>query len=204
MLTEYSNFDDLRKFKRVAFEKYETMKNGWLGKEISKAIKTWRKTKRYSYFNKVFSVEHQKCLLSIFPRFKANGNVDKNKFFFNLITNIETKHGRMTITFVRGDNLIRIGLPHFMKRFKERFDSQCLSSTAFTDVVTEIVPYIRNGKKYELLICDDSIIVAKRPEKDIHIFITFLHRDMCNSKNYQALFEMAGKKIDEDDVYEWK
>jgi hypothetical protein len=38
MITEYSTYEDIRKFRDKVFTKYNEMKNGWLGKEARRAM----------------------------------------------------------------------------------------------------------------------------------------------------------------------
>lgn len=204
MLTEYSNYNDIRAFRNKVLEKYAEMKRGWLGKKIDRQMIEWKRNKEavlkgfFVNADLSFKVDHQNVYLRIFPAFHSDKSFYKETFGFTLYTFVETNRGRLRYLFTKSHKEIHIYTPHFQKRFDERHSSHCIP-----DVVNgEYIPYIRNGRKYELFFHEesDSVCVARRIEDDIIMFITFLHRDMCTGNNYQHLLEQAGQSID---LYEW-
>lgn len=204
MLTEYSSYDDIRKFRDKVHAKYTEMKKGWLGKEIDRAMIKWRQANllkgHFGGIERNFKVDNHLVELAIYPCGYRSGRINKNKFSFALGVSVETKKGKLYYTFPKSVNEIHVYTPHYLKRHKERFDCQFR-----TDIANqEIVPYVRNGRNYILRICSDSVMITRKIADDIIMYITFLHRNMCTSKNYQELFERAGKAIDEHDIYEWK
>ena len=198
MLTEYSSYDDIRKFRKKVLEKYEDMKDGWLGEEIDKWMLHNRK-KHETYMVKTFMVDGQKIQLEMYPAINGFDRISKKTYSFALGTAIETRNGKMWYSFAKNNNEIHVYSPHYFKRHKERFN--CESLTDFNN--TEIVPYKRNGRDYELWVCFDSVMIIRRKE-DFVYHITFLHKDKCTGRHYQNLFERVGKAIDEHDIYEWK
>lgn len=200
MLTEYSTYDDIRKFRDKVLEKYEDMKRGWLGKKILRQVVLWKRDrKNYSMFQ-TFKLENQVVELEIYPAFYADGTYTSRWYNFRLCSAFETNKGRVWMMFSKTTDDIYFWTPHCMSRFKERFDSIAIPHVA----AMEKVPYERDGKRFEFILHEDSVFIARRPEPDIVICITFLHRDMCTSRNYQELLERAGKDIDEHDIYVWK
>ena len=199
MLTEYSSYDDIRAFRKKVLYKYEEMKNGWLGKEINRwMIKTRRK--HNTYFIREFKVDNQVVRLEAFPAVvQLYDRISKNTYSFALGTAVETRGGKMWYSFAKNNEEIHVYTPHYFKRHKERFNCEAL--TDFNN--TEIVPYKRNGRDYELWVCFDSVMIIRRKE-DFVYHITFLHKDSCIGRHYQNLFERVGKAIDEHDIYEWK
>lgn len=201
MLTEYSSYDDIRKFRDKAREKFSKMYDGWLGKELERERIKWRKLKNFNNnkvitFDRTFKIENQVVKVSFTPSYSPLGDFIKSHYSHCLSTKIETSKGKYTI--ILGDNVIEILTAHYTKRFKERLGGYVFYQW------TDIIPYTRNGKTYELECSGDGVHITRRVEKDIVKHITILHRDMCTSKNYQELFERAGKAIDEHDIYEWK
>lgn len=211
MLTEYSSYDDIRKFRDKAIEKLAEMRNGWLGKKIDR----WRTKihqEQIANYNNIqeitFVVDHQKMIFTITPAVDSETKRVSNKAICSILhTEVETKSGKKIITFSNGggmspkkNGLIVIQTPHATKRFKER----CIGWNGTMPDLTDVVKYTRNGTDYELHICFDGVFVTRKIADDIIMYITFLHRNMCTSKNYQELFERAGKAIDEHDIYEWK
>lgn len=210
MLTEYSSYDDIRKFRDKVIEKYEDIKLRWLEKDIHKYL-LWCKNNinkckvedygEYPTLKRTFKVDGQVIDVEIASLYcDENGRLNKKTFSTGIYTYIETNKGKIRYAFLKNSNDIYIYTPHFMKRRKERFKIHPTMPTTFS----EVIPYTRNGNDYELRVCIDSIMITRRVEKDFVKFITFLHKDMCTSKNYQELFERAGKAIDEHDIYEWK
>lgn len=199
MLTEYSSYDDIRAFRKKVLSKYEEMKDGWLGKEINRwMIKTRRK--HNTYFIREFKVDNQVVRLEAFPAVvQLYDRISKNTYSFALGTAVETRGGKMWYSFAKNNEEIHVYTPHYFKRHKERFN--CDALTDFNN--TEIVPYKRNGRDYELWVCFDSVMIIRRKE-DFVYHITFLHKDSCTGRHYQNLFERVGKAIDEHDIYEWK
>lgn len=190
--------NDIRAFRKKVLAKYEDMKDGWLGKEIEKWMLQNRK-KHETYMVKTFMVDGQKIQLELYPVVNGFDRISKKTYSFALGTAIETRNGKMWYSFAKNNNEIHVYSPHYFKRHKERFD--CESLTDFNN--TEIVPYKRNGRDYELWVCFDSVMIVRRKE-DFVYHITFLHKDSCTSRNYKNLFERVGKAIDEQDIYEWK
>lgn len=200
MLTEYSNNDDIRAFRDKVFAKYEEMKQGWLGREINKWMLLNRRKAEHWMVRK-FKVDGQEVVLEVFPSVNyITDRASKKLYSFALGTYIETKQGKLWYSFAKTNKEIHMYTPHYMKRHKERFMCDCL--TDFNN--TEIVPYIRNGRKYELWVCLDSVMVTRRVDDDFIYHITFLHKDQYTGKNYKNLFERIGSVIDECDIYEWK
>lgn len=200
MITEYSTRNDIRNFRDKVFLKYEEMKAGWLGKEINKWMIANRK-KADKCMVRSFKVENQEVLLEIYPSvFQLTNRASKKLYSFALGTSIETSNGKIWYSFAKTNNEIHMYTPHYFKRHKERF--MCDYLTDFNN--TDIVPYTRNGRKYELWVCLDSVMVTRRVDDDFIYHITFLHKDQCTGKNYQNLFERIGSVIDECDIYEWK
>lgn len=199
MLTEYSNYDDIRAFRKKVLMKYESMKEGWLGKEINRWMIRCRKN-HDSCLVKTFKVDNQVVQLEIFPVvIKQYNRISKYSYSFALGTAVETRKGKVWYSFAKTTEDIHVYTPHYFKRHKERFDCEAL-----TDLHnTEVVPYKRNGRDYELWICFDSVMIIRKKEDFIY-HITFLHKDNCKSLNYKNLFERVGKAIDEHDIYEWK
>ena len=199
MLTEYSNYDDIRAFRKKVLEKYEEMKNGWLGKEINRWMIQSRKN-HDTFLVKTFKMEGQLVQLEIYPAVDRTFNrVSKNTYSFALGTAVETRDGKMWYSFAKNNKEIHVYTPHYFKRHKERFDCEAL--TDFNN--TDIVPYKRHGRDYELWVCFDSVMIMRRKE-DFVYHITFLHKNSCTGRHYQNLFERVGKAIDEHDIYEWK
>ena len=201
MLTEYSSYDDIRKYRDKVHAKYSETKSGWLGKEISRQMIKWRQSwiNRMEEIHKTFKIDNQTVYLRICPYCYDKETMNKRQWCFSLSTEVDTNKGKVVYAFPKTDKEIQVFTPHYTKRFKERYNSSYEVMVSASDKVQ----YIRNGKKYELLICDESILITRTFE-DIRLFVTFLHRDMCTSKNYQELFERAGKAIEEHDIYEWE
>jgi hypothetical protein len=199
MLTEYSSYDDIRKFRDKAISKLLEMKSngGWLHKKIRRYVIKIKGQKTHAPAVVTLKVNNQEVLVAIFP--SSNNKTDRlSHLIYVLSVTIETNKGKNIV--ILGDGEIKILSPHFAKRIKER-------SVFYKDVIlgnSKTTKYIRNGKEYELSLVDNSVYIARRPCKDIVHLITFLTKDMCTSKNYQELFERAGKAIDEHDIYEWK
>lgn len=200
MLTEYSTRNDIRIFRDKVFLKYEEMKLGWLGKDINRWMILNRK-KADKCMMRSFKVENQEVILEIYPSVLQSTNRASKKFYsFALGTYVETKNGKIWYSFAKTNNEIHMYTPHYFKRHKERF--MCDYLTDFNN--TDIVPYTRNGRKYEFWVCLDSVMVTRRVDDDFIYHITFLHKDQCTGKNYKNLFERIGSVIDECDIYEWK
>ena len=201
MLTEYSTYDDIRKFRDKAVERYSDIMRRWLNNKLKRKFDKMRHLKPVNRYDIEFSfvVDHQKIEVVFSPVEYDDGKMDRNTLAVSMITDVETRKGKMTYSFGDATDKIFVGTPHFFKRQRER-------KTNYMAVLqkTKSVPYIRNGRKYELYLCDDVVMITRRIEHDIIMFITFLSRDMCTSENYQALLERAGKDIDEHDIYEWK
>jgi hypothetical protein len=202
MITEYSTYEDIRKLRDKAFAKYNEMKKGWLGKEARRAMIKWRRnTKFYTPIVKKFKVDNQILTLEILPAMYENGSLYKTDFGFHLTTYIETNNGRVYYGFTLHPMQIHIYTPHYVKRNRERNTLRYLSDV----ICTDIVPYDRKGKRYELRICHDSVMITERPEEDIVRYITYLDYNGCtNNMNYQELFARAGQAIDEQDIYQWR
>ena len=203
MLTEYSTYDEIRAFRDKVLEKYNDMKVGWLGKEIVRQLLEWKRrggVKSYTKsFVRTFKVDNQEVTFNLTPLIDKDGRLITDKYGFGLSTFVETKQGKMSYTFPKSEKDIHITTPHYRKRINERFDCDMIP-----DIINcERVPYMRNGRKYELILHKDSVMITRRIEEDIIIFITFLHKDMCTGMNYQNIIERAGTIIDTDDVYEW-
>lgn len=197
MLTEYSSYDDIRKFRDKAVSKLLEMKkkDGWLYKKIRRyIIKIKGKKARIPLFV-AFKIDSQEVLVGIFP------TIDKMDKLSHLIyvpsVTIETNKGKNLVIL---EEEITIISPHFAKRVFERAD-------LYKEIIlgnNNATKYIRNGKEYELILANNNVYISRRPCEDVRHLITFLTKDMCTSKNYQELFERAGKAIDEHDIYEWK
>ena len=200
MLTEYSTYDDIRKFRDRVFEKLESMMDGWLGKKVDRLIVEWRRMHSSCRNETIvpFTFEKQKMYFSVSPIENSRGEMKKRNFCYTLRTHIETSKGKMTY-FIDRDG-INVGTPHYFKRQNERFKGDRIPLSNCLDYV----PYIRNGRHYELEIADEFVNITRLIESDVRMFITLLSRDMCTSKNYQALLDRVGKRIDEDDIYIWK
>lgn len=200
MITQYSNKNDIRVFRDKVFLKYESMKEGWLGKEIKKWMLLNRRKPEHSMVRH-FKVDGQVVMLEIFPSvYQDTNRASKKLYSFALGIFVETNHGKVWYSFSKTNKEIHVYTSHYMKRHKERF--MCDYLTDFNN--TDIIPYTRNGRKYELWVCLDSVMVTRRVDDDFIYHITFLHKNQCTGKNYQNLFERIGSVIDECDIYEWK
>ena len=197
MLTEYSSYDDIRKFRDKAVSKLLEMKkeDSWFYKKIRRYIIKIKGKKTCIPLLASFKVDSQEVSVIVFPTI---GKMDKlSHLIYLLSVTIETNKGKNLI--ILGKEII-IASPHFAKRVFERSD-------LYKDIILgncNTTKYIRNGKEYELILADNSVYISRRPCEDIRHLITFLTKDMCTSKNYQELFERAGKAIDEHDIYKWK
>lgn len=202
MLTEYSSYDDIRKFCKKAGEKKDEMYKGWMGEEIYRLILKWKSDnnikKKEFFYERTFKVDNQVVKIEACPVLKGNGDVNKRKVSFRMFTFIETNKGKICVNF--SDSQLIMQTPHFQKRSKERIGVDCWSNASDEHKI----PYTRNGRKYELHIYGNYVLITKKDKYNVLWYITILHRDMCTSKNYQELFERAGKAIDEHDIYEWK
>lgn len=199
MLTEYSSYDDIRKFRDKAFEKLDTMMEGWLGKKIDRLLIEWKRTPPSLLSTSIITltIEKQKLLFRISPIVNSRG-IAKQNFCYTLHTHVETSNGKMTYFIDR--NEISVGTPHYFKRRTERFKGDSIPMIDYA----EYVQYIRNGRTYELEVLDESVSITRKIESDIRMYITYLSRNMCTGNNYQALLDRVGERIDEDDIYVWK
>lgn len=190
MLTEYSSIDDIRKFKEKARDKASEIINGSLSNYTRRLLIKSKQNKKFIQGKEIFySVDRQKVGLNVFA-------TPTGEIMMALLTEVETDKGRMTYEL---SDPINVHTPHYRRRFKERIGSCRYGPASKTEV-----PYIRNGTEYRLQIVGDSVVVVKYIDDDFCVYVTFLHRKMCTSKNYQELFDRVGKRIDEEDVYEWK
>ena len=203
MLTEYSSYDDIRKFIKKAIEKKDEMYyNGWLGKEVYKHILKWKDEKdiksRTTFYNAYFTLENQRVNMEFCPYLNEYGRVDKKNVSTRMTTFIETNSGKICISF-NGEKITML-TPHFQKRSKERvgLDRWC------SDFDEHKIPYKRNNRNYELHIYGNYVLITKKDKHGILWYITIIHRDKCTDQNYANLFKRAGKAIDEQDIYEWK
>lgn len=197
MLTEYSSLDDIRAFRDKTMKKIEQMLKGWLGCEIRRKKILWKKQKEKTPMTIIFTIDNQKVGFDIIASKTKYGRVGKNSNF-SIYTQMETKNGKIYLYF-SGDQ-VDILTPHFRKRYSERFCDKVLLQP---DKEKE-VPYKRNGNDYILYHNEKSVAIIRPLADDVRVYVTFLHIDMCTSKNYQELLKMVGKKIDEIDIYEWK
>lgn len=200
MLTEYSTYDDIRKFRDKASAKFNDMIKGHLGKAIRRKKLEWKKIKsenRQPFYHK-FRLDGQELEVLVLPIENEYGRLKDDGFFCNVFTFVDTNNGKTLYEFLPNKKTITISSPHYIKRNKERhvYEHGIKYSENF--------PYIRNGRKYELVVCGENVIVCRRVDDDIMIYITLLTKDMCTSNNFQSIFAQAGKVIDEHDIYEWK
>lgn len=194
MITEYYSETELVNELNLACDKLESMKNGWLGQKL---LRLFKKSRTGGKYFQDFTLNKQKYSAEI----AWDSNSKQGYYYFNIITYIETKCGKLKISFSNKYSPIFVYSPHYRKRFKERAQQMC----CFTQLL-EYVPYIRNKKEYELVDIGEDIVISRRGkiEKRLSFWITTLSKDMCTSKNYQELLSRVGKQIDNDDVYEWK
>lgn len=199
MLTEYSTYDDIRKFRDKAVAKSEAMMtdDGFL-RLIGRKMTEWSLHRREnrSPLIRAFDVDWQKVEFLIMPNEDNNGNIIPFSVFSSLSVCIETRKGRSVYEFL--PDMIAISSPHFVSRCRER------SRITRGAEIAQRKPYIRDGRKYELLTFGENVVVCRRPEPDIVIYITFLNKDMCQSRNFRAIFAQIDKDIDEHDIYVWK
>lgn len=202
MLTEYSTYEDLRKFGDKAFAKSQSMMmEEGMQRLLRRKMIEWRLLKRENRqpIRKTFDLDGQTVIFYIGPHDTIDGYVLPFACMVSLQTFVNTKKGLSRYEFLsEGQDRIVISSPHYLSRCRERHH------VIHKIEVGESVPYIRNGRKYELLSYSDNVIVCRRPEPDILIYITHLTKDMCTSRNFQGIFAQAGKDIDEHDIYVWK
>lgn len=199
MLTEYSTYDDIRKFRDKAVAKSEIiLMQEDMRRLFGRKMIEWSLHKREnrSPIMKYFDVDGQKVELCISPNEDEHGNIIPFSCFNSLSVYVETRNGRSVYEFL--PELIAISSPHYVSRSRKRAH---LTQGA---KIAQSIPYIRNGRKYELLSFGENVVVCRRPEPDILIYITFLTKEMCTSRNFQGIFAQAGKDIDEHDIYVWK
>lgn len=201
MLTEYSTYDDIRKFRdKVVAKADEMMKEEKMRRLFSRKVIEWNLQRREhrSPIFKYFEMDGQEVEMIISPHENSFGLVAPFMYMCSLSTLVETKKGRAMYEFQAGKVGIAISSPHYIKRCRER------CHIAYGTQIAHGTPYIRNGRKYELLTYGENVVVCRRPEPDIVIYITHLTKDMCTSRNFQGIFAQAGKDIDEHDIYVWK
>ena len=199
MLTEYSTYDELRKFRDKAVVKsWLLMQQEGMKRLLRLKRMEWNlyKSGYYSPIKKLFEVDGQEVNFYIYPSKTKYGTIDPLSYQTNLTVGINTSKGLSEYQF--HPKLITISTPHYISRFNER------GTIIDEPQQSERHPYIRNGREYELLTVGDNVIVCRRPEPDIIIYVTHLTKDMCTSRNFQAIFAQAGKVIDEHDIYVWK
>jgi hypothetical protein len=191
MLTKYYTEEELLKELDIIIEKYYDMRNGWLGKKLS------RLQKKQKYGCLLQQITYNKQVYDTVTMFE-------NKMIYtSMNTSIESKYGKFFIHFTAKHQMVFVQTPHYTKRCGERcgFISQDATQIASTK-------YRRNDKEYELFEMTDgnciSIVRRSKTNKRLVYFITALNREMCTSKNYQELLSRVGKQIDDDDIYEWK
>ena len=199
MLTEYSTYDDIRKFrdKAVAKSKYMMMEEG-MRRLIGRKMTEWslHNPGNRVPITKRFDIDGQEVEFAVSPSEAKNGAIIPFSYVSSLFTYVETRKGRCLYEF--HPYMIAISSPHCLSRSRERAISMQSAE------IPQIHPYIRDGRKYELLTAGENVFVCRRPEPDVLIYITLLTKDMCKSRNFQEIFAQAGKDIDEHDIYVWK
>ena len=199
MLTEYSTYDELRKFRDKAVVKsWLLMQQEGMKRLLRLKRMEWNlyKSGYRSPIKKRFEVDGQEVNLYIYPSENEYGLIDSSTYQTNITVGVNTSKGLSEYQF--HPKLITISTPHYISRFNER------GMIMDEPQQTERHPYMRNGREYELLTFGDNVIVCRRPEPDILIHVTHLTKDMCTSRNFQAIFAQADKAIDEHDIYIWK
>lgn len=199
MLTEYSTYDDIRKFRDKAVAKSEDMMmDEGMRRLIGRKMIEWslHRPEHRTPITKRFDIDGQQVEFSITPSEAKDGTIIPFSCLSSLSVYVETRKGRCVYEF--HPNIIAILSPHSLSRCRER------SIATQGAEKTQRHPYIRNGRKYELLTAGENVFVCRRPEPDILIYITLLTKDMCTSRNFQEIFAQAGKDIDEHDIYVWK
>lgn len=199
MLTEYSSYDEMRKFRNKAvLRSWEIMREEHTQRLLKLKKIEWslRKPELRHPVEKRFETDGQKVEFLIYPKENEDGTIDPLSFNTSLSVSIQTRKG--VSVFQLHPKIICVLTPHYISRSKDRL--------IYLNGVqqSERHPYMRNGRQYELLTVGDNVLVCRRPEPDILIYITHLTKDMCTSRNFQGIFAQAGKDIDEHDIYVWK
>lgn len=204
MLTEYSTYDDIRKFRDKAWEKFNKMYDGWLHSKIYRQTLEWHrhsdavKKGRYKSIYSDFTVDNQVVRYNIAPQFNRDGTISKELFGVALGTEVPMRRRTLYYRFNGID--IEIMTTHYLRRFTERSDFKYRIPIKYAKVAR----YRRDGEIFEYLVFLNYIMITKRLAPDILFFKTFLHRDIITGRNHKELIARAERGVDYDDIYEWK